>query len=71
MVDVVVAIEMAVSTIFVLAFEEGGNVMLWQASAMVRIVLFSRNNNNERKDCLQSLKAKTLDSSRVWLTVSF
>ena len=37
-----VAIEMAVSTILVLAFEEGGNEMLWRASAMVCIVLFSK-----------------------------
>ena len=40
---VVVAIEMAVSTILVLAFEEGGNAMFWRASPIVRIILFSEN----------------------------
>ncbi len=74
---VVVAIEMAVSTILVLAFEEGGNVMLWRASAMVRIILFSRNNNNERKagggnhDFLIILSNKVARASRSINCFSF
>ena len=32
---VVVGIEMAVATILLLAFKEGGNEMLWRASAIV------------------------------------